>query len=97
MGFKRSRVQIPPARCRDRMFYLYVLRSTKTGRRYVWSCKHVENRLARHNRGESKASRHGAPWILVHTESFSSRAEAVRREIYYKTGRGRDELDRCFP
>src|SRR5437762_8646444 len=47
MGFKRSRVQIPPARCRNGMFYLYVLRSTKTGRRYVGSCEHVEKRLAR--------------------------------------------------
>jgi hypothetical protein len=36
-------------------------------------------------------------WILVHTESFNSRAEAVRRKIYYKTGRGRDELDSRFP
>jgi putative endonuclease len=74
------------------MFYLYVLRSTKTGRRYDGSCEHVEERLARHNRGESKATRHGAPWILVHTESFNSRAEAVRMDIYYKTGRGREEL-----
>jgi hypothetical protein len=31
---------------------------------------------------------------LVHSESFSNRAEAVRKERYYKTGHGRDELDR---
>jgi len=46
-----------------------------------------------HNSGQMKATRHGATWILIHNESFATRREAVRRELYYKTGRGRDELD----
>jgi hypothetical protein len=41
-----------------------------------------------------KATQHGVPWSLVHSESFASRA--VRRERYYKTGRGREELDRLI-
>ena len=76
------------------MFYVYVLRSSKTGRRYVGSCEDLEDRLRRHNDGSSKATRHGLPWVLIYSESFSSRVEAVRRERYFKTGRGRDELDR---
>ncbi len=79
------------------MFYVYVLRSSKTGRRYVGSCENVQDRLRQHNAAESKATRHGIPWILVHSESFSNRAEAVRKERYYKTGHGRDELDRLSP
>src|SRR5215475_13030851 len=95
MGFKGSRVQIPPARCIGfgAMFYVYVLRSTKTCRRYVGSCEDLDERFRRHNLGHSKATRHGVPWTLVHTETFSSRADATRREQYYKTGLGRDELD----
>jgi len=76
------------------MFYVYVLRSQRTARRYVGSCENREERLRRHNAGESKATRHGTPWILVRSETFSSRSEALRRERYYKTGKGRDELDR---
>ncbi len=76
------------------MFYVYVLRSAKTGRRYVGSCQDVAARLLRHNAGHSKATRHGVPWILSYTESFSNRAEAMQKERYYKTGKGRDELDR---
>jgi putative endonuclease len=76
------------------MFYVYVLQSDKTGRRYVGSCENVENRLRRHNSGDSKATCHGVPWALVHSESFLNRAEAVRKERYYKTGRGREELSR---
>ncbi len=74
------------------MFYVYVLRSSKTGRRYVGSCEDVAERLNRHNAGHSKSTRHGVPWVLLHTESFATRAEAMKREQYFKTGRGRDEL-----
>jgi putative endonuclease len=76
------------------MFYVYVLRSEKTGRRYVGSCEDVGDRLRRHNAGESKATSHGIPWSLVHVEEFLTRSAAMNRERYYKTGRGRDELDR---
>ena len=92
MGFKRSRVQIPAARI-ILMFHVYVLRSEKTGRRYVGSCENINERLKRHNSGHSKATRHGLPWRLVHDEAFESRSAAVRRELFYKTGRGREVLD----
>ena len=76
------------------MFHVYVLKSQKTGRRYVGSCQNLETRVRRHNLGHSKATRHGLPWTLVYSETFSNRADAARRERYYKSGRGRDELDR---
>ncbi|MGI9115550.1 MAG: endonuclease [Chthoniobacterales bacterium] len=76
------------------MFHLYVLRSQKTGRRYVGSCEDIKERLRRHNAAESKATKHGIPWRLVYSESRPSRREALGRERHYKTGRGRDELDR---
>jgi putative endonuclease len=75
------------------MFYVYVLRSEKTGRRYIGSCEDIDDRLRRHNAGESKATSHGIPWILIHVEQFVTRSAAMSRERYYKTGRGRDELD----
>jgi len=75
------------------MFYCYVLRSQKTGRRYVGSCENLTERIRRHNAGDSKATKHGVPWSLVHSESFDTRAEAAERERYYKTGKGRHELD----
>jgi len=76
------------------MFHVYVLRSEKPGRRYVGSCKDLFKRLRRHNAGVVSATRNGIPWILVHSETFLTRSEAIMRERYFKTGRGRDELDR---
>ena len=74
------------------MFYTYVLKSEKTGRRYVGSCADLAKRVVRHNAGIVNATKSGVPWFLVRAETFSTRAEAVQRERHYKTGRGRDEL-----
>src|SRR5436189_169287 len=73
---------------------LYVLSSEKTGRRYVGSCENLADRIDRHNAGQSKATKHGVRWDLLSTERFSTRYEAAQRERYYKTGRGRDELNK---
>ena len=73
-------------------YHVYVLRSEVTGRLYIGSAAGVCDRLKRHNRGESKATQHGVPWLLVHEEPFATRSEAVRREMHYKAGKGREEL-----
>lgn len=74
------------------MYHVYVLQSAKTGRFYVGSTGNIEDRIRDHNSGLSKATRHGIPWHLIHKEEFPTRAEAARRERYYKTGKGREEL-----
>jgi len=75
------------------MFYCYVLRSQKTGCRYISSCQNLPERIRRHNACESKATKHGLLCPLIHSKEFASRSEAAQRERYYKIGRGRDELD----
>jgi len=75
------------------MFYVYVLLSEKTGRRYTGSCEDIAERLRRHNAGHSLSTRHGVPWKLVHSEDFETRADAVQRERFLKTGAGRRWLD----
>jgi putative endonuclease len=78
------------------MFHVYVLRSEVTGRRYTGSCEDLDDRIRRHNAGESLATRHGVPWQLIYKQEFVSRSEACERERYLKTGRGREELDRLL-
>ncbi len=58
----------------------------------VGSCENLADRIRRHNAGESKATKHGVRWIIIHTESFGTRSEAAKRERYYKSGRGREKL-----
>jgi putative endonuclease len=74
------------------MFYIYVLWSDSLGRYYTGSTQDIPERLRRHNAGHCLATRPGVPWRLIYQEQFPTRSEAVAREKYYKTGRGREEL-----
>jgi putative endonuclease len=78
-------------------YFAYVLRSEVTGHWYTGSCHDLDDRLRRHNSGESKSTKHGVPWKLIHFEEFSTRAEAAQRELFFKTGRGREELKSLLP
>jgi putative endonuclease len=76
------------------MFYVYVLEIGKTGRRYVGSCGDLDERIQRHNLGHSKATRHGIPWRLRHSETFLTRKQAPGKEAILQNRKGRDQLDR---
>ena len=78
------------------MFAVYVLRSQKTGKRYVGSTGQLEKRLETHNRGKVRATKGSRPWVLVYREEFATNAEARKREASLKTGKGRAELDRLL-
>jgi putative endonuclease len=75
------------------VFYVYVLFSQKTGRRYTGSCQDLVERVHYHNDGHVKSTRHGIRWQVIYAEQFATRTDAVRRERYFKTGIGREELD----
>lgn len=62
------------------MFYVYILRSAVTSRFYIGSTQDLQARLLQHNAGASKATRHGVPWTLLHSETFATRTLAVKRE-----------------
>ncbi len=76
------------------MFYTYILRSRKDGRLYVGSTADVEKRLARHNRGLVRATKHRRPLELIYSESHATRSGAVRREGYLKSLEGSTEKRR---
>jgi putative endonuclease len=78
------------------MFTTYVLRSQTTRRLYTGSTSDLATRLDQHNADASASTKHRGPWELVHSENFATLAEAVRRERYRETGKGREELKRIL-
>jgi putative endonuclease len=72
------------------MFYTYVLHSAKFNRFYVGHTQNLEDRLNEHNTGRTKSTKFYSPWKLVYYENFSTRDEAIKREMYFKTGSGRE-------
>ena len=75
-------------------YYSYVLRSLKNGILYKGSTQDIENRLNVHNQGLVNYSSKHIPWELVLSEEFPTRAEAMKREKWYKTGVGREWIKR---
>jgi putative endonuclease len=75
------------------VFVVYVLVSLKTEGRYVGQTADLEKRLASHNSDRSRYTKGRGPWRVVYTEEFPTRAEAVHRERFFKTGKGRDFLN----
>ena len=71
------------------MYYAYVLYSKDFDRFYKGHCENLEIRLAEHNSGKTKSTKAYIPWMIVYYESFNTRAEAIKREKYFKTAVGR--------
>lgn len=77
-------------------FWTYVLENPD-GRRYVGSTNDLARRLAEHNNPSHNVRKHTSrnpgPWELVHQEQFKIRSEALQRERWLKSGKGREWLD----
>ena len=78
------------------MWYAYVLRSLKNQRLYIGCTNDLQRRLAEHNRGKNRYARYAGPFQLVYSESYPERLEARRRELFLKTGKGREFLKRAL-
>jgi putative endonuclease len=73
-------------------FFVYVLESEATDSSYVGHTSDLEKRLVEHNNGKSLSTRRKRPWKLIYKEEHTTRSEAISRERYFKSVKGRLEL-----
>jgi len=75
------------------MYYVYVLSSLKTESLYTGSTSDLKQRLKEHNskRGGKYSSRN-SPYKLIYYEAFLSKTDALKQELFYKSGYGREVL-----
>ncbi len=45
-----------------------------------------------HNQGLSNWTKSRGPWTLVHSEQYENKTEALKREKFLKSGKGREYL-----
>ena len=69
-------------------YWVYILKSEKTGRHYIGYTANLKERIRQHNEGLTPSTRCGAPWKLVYKEKFASKKEACRRERQIKSYKG---------
>jgi len=69
--------------------FVYVLGCQTPGRclTYVGWTTDVERRLAKHNSGTGARTTRGRVWVLLHTEKFRTRPQAMSREWHLKRDR----------
>jgi putative endonuclease len=73
--------------------YIYILNSSTTGKLYTGSTQNLEARLKAHNDGLSPYTKGRGPWELMYSEEFPTKSEAMKREKFLKTRKGRDFLN----
>lgn len=56
----------------------------------------LERRIIEHNTGQSAYTKRFLPWKIIHTEIFTTREEARKREKYLKSSVGRKFLKTLF-
>lgn len=75
------------------MFYVYLLKSqVKENQLYVGYSTDLKKRLERHNNRLVASTKPYAPWYLIFYEAYKDKADAKRRENYFKTSPGRKAL-----
>jgi putative endonuclease len=69
--------------------FVYVLgsRTNKRHLTYVGWTMDVARRLAKHNSGKGARTTRGRAWVLLHSERFPTRREAMSREWHLKRDR----------
>ncbi|MFH1182778.1 MAG: GIY-YIG nuclease family protein [Candidatus Moraniibacteriota bacterium] len=78
------------------MHFVYILQSQKDKRTYVGYTNNLKRRLAEHNNGRVQSTKNRKPFIILFTEKFLTSREAKKRELYWKSGAGRRNLNKIF-
>ena len=69
--------------------FVYILESSSGNHLYIgYYPGNVEERLAKHNRGEVLSTKAYRPWNLIFFEGYLNKNDAFRREKYLKTNQG---------
>lgn len=73
-------------------WYVYVLQSAKDGLFYIGSTNNLKRRFAEHQAGKNISTAKRLPLELLYFEGHQSKEDAIRREKYFKTTKGKVTL-----
>ncbi len=78
------------------MYYLYILRSEKSGTYYVGISENPENRLKYHNTIEKGFTARYRPWVLVFSQTFQDKGGAAAAEKMIKKMKSRVFIEKVI-
>ena len=74
-----------------RMFYVYILLCNDM-KLYIGFSGDLKSRVASHNKGYVPATKARLPIQLIFYEAYVNKYDALRREKYFKTSKGKSTL-----
>lgn len=75
------------------MYYVYTLQSLKNGRLYTGRTNNLKRRFKEHNEKRGgKYTSENAPFGLIFYEAHLNKKDAVKAELFFKSGYGREVL-----
>ncbi|MBW2938538.1 GIY-YIG nuclease family protein [Aureisphaera sp. CAU 1614] len=74
------------------MYWVYALSSLNRNYIYVGMTQDIEQRISRHNNGLERTTKPYAPFVLLYKEVHPNRIEARKREKFWKSGVGKEQL-----
>ena len=75
------------------MFYVYILYSKSSDRYYVGYCSDLATRLEKHNAGATPSTKPYRPWLIVYSEEYVNKTDAIKREIEIKNKKSRKYIE----
>ncbi|MGM0550375.1 MAG: GIY-YIG nuclease family protein [Bacteroidota bacterium] len=75
-------------------YFVYALCSSQRNYIYVGMTTNVLRRYAEHNKGYERTTRPYKPFYLLYSEEHARRVDARKREKYFKSGAGKEYLQR---
>ncbi len=73
-------------------FFVYILFSPHKDKFYIGFTSDLENRIIRHNQKSKGFTGTTNDWSIVYTETYSSKEEAVNRELQIKSWKSRKKI-----
>jgi len=74
------------------MYYVYVLQSQKDKLLYIGFTENIKSRITHHNKGLVLSTKNRRPLVLIFYEFYLMKEDALRRESYLKTSKGKTAL-----
>ncbi|MBL0146261.1 MAG: GIY-YIG nuclease family protein [Chitinophagaceae bacterium] len=74
------------------MFYAYAIKSLQRNYIYVGLTNSINRRFEEHQSGKNKTTKPYRPFKIILVEEFVSRIDARKREIFLKSGIGKEFL-----
>jgi putative endonuclease len=71
------------------MHYIYILKSLKDGKYYTGFSSDLRSRIKDHNSGNVQSTKSRRPLELIYYEAYKEKSQALKREKFLKTTKGK--------